>query len=145
MDEIDKAKGGLLWHKKTPGGGILIEKDWKALVGNALWSWILAFIPLMVVAIKIATTSYSYDGEYTLTYNFGLISKKAINVDLRRVKSISASDSPFSGGRLVILENSGETEVFPYVKDARNIATRLRQLVDQSSRKNGEVMNRVIA
>lgn len=123
---------------------MIIEKDWKALIGNACWSWMLAFIPMIPLAISIATTSYRFDGRDTLTYCYGIISKHEINLDLRRVKSISASDSPFTGGRLIIVENNGSVDTFKYVKNARRVAEQLRLMVDDSSRARGDVQNRFI-
>lgn len=124
---------------------MVIEKDWKALIGNACWSWILAWIPLIPLASIIATTSYRFDGKDTLTYSHGLIAKKEENVDLRRVKRIDASDSPFSGGKLTILENNGHVVEFKYVKHARRVAEELRVMVDEASRARGDVQNRIIA
>ena len=123
---------------------MVIERDWKALIGNACWSWILAWIPLIPLAIIIATTSYRFDGKDTLTYSHGLIAKKEENVDLRRVKRIDASDSPFSGGKLTILENNGHIVELKYVKHARRVAEQLHVMVDEASRARGDVQNRVI-
>ena len=124
---------------------MVIEKDWKALIGNACWSWILVWIPLIPLAIIIANTSYRFDGKDTLTYSHGLITKKEENVDLRRVGRIDASDSPFSGGKLTILENNGHVVEFKYVKHARRVAEELRVMVDEASRARGDVQNRIIA
>lgn len=123
---------------------LVIEKDWKALIGNACWSWVLGWMPLIPLAISIATTSYRFDGRDTLTYCYGIIKKREINLDLRRVRSISASDSPFTGGRLVITENNGSIDTFKYVKNARRVAEQLRLMVDDSSRARGDVQNRFI-
>lgn len=124
---------------------MVIERDWKALIGNLCWSWILAFIPSAFKAISIATTSYSFDGSDTLTYSHGLISRKNDNIDLRRLKSISAEDSPFTGGKLTVIETNGVARTLPYVKDARTIADSLRHLVDEASRARGDIQNRIIA
>lgn len=102
-------------------------------------------IPLIPLAISIATTSYRFDGRGTLTYCYGIIKKREINLDLRRVRSISASDSPFTGGRLVITENNGGVDTFKYVKNARQVAEQLRVMVDEASRARGDVQNRIIA
>lgn len=123
---------------------MVIEKDWKALIGNACWSWMLCFIPMIPLAISIATTSYRFDG-YTLTYSRGLITKQEENIDLRRVKRIDASDSPFSGGKLTILTNDGHVMEFKYVKHACRVAEQLRVMVDEASRARGDVQNRIIA
>ena len=103
------------------------------------------WIPLIPLAIIIANTSYRFDGKDTLTYSHGLITKKEENVDLRRVKRIDASDSPFSGGKLTILENNGHVVEFKYVKHARRVAKELRVMVDEASRAHGDVQNRIIA
>lgn len=99
-----------------------IDKDWKALIGMALWSWILAWFPVLPLAISIANTSYRFDGKDALTYGHGIINKREDNFDLRRMKSISASDSPLTGGRLIITNNDGNNHVFRYVKNARMVA-----------------------
>ena len=57
-------------------------KDWRALIGNACWSWILGYIPMIFKAISIATTNYSFDGTYILSQETGLITKKTTNVAL---------------------------------------------------------------
>ena len=123
---------------------MVIEKDWKVLIGNSCWSWMLGFIPMIPLAISIATTSYRFDG-YTLTYSHGLITKQEENIDLRRVKRIDASDSPFSGGKLTILNNDGHVMEFKYVKHARRVAEQLRVMADEASRARGDVQNRIIA
>ena len=97
------------------------------------------------IAIIIATTSDRFDGKDTLTYSHGLVAKKEENIDLRRVKRIDASDSPFSGGKLTILENNGHIVELKYVKHARRVAEELRVMVDEASRARGDVQNRIIA
>ena len=70
-----------------------IGKDWRALIGNACWSWILAFIPMIFKAISIATTDYRFDGTYMLTQETGLITKKTTNVDLQLIQEIVGHSS----------------------------------------------------
>lgn len=124
---------------------MVVEKDWKALIGNLCWSWILAWIPAIFKAIDIATTSYGFDGSYTLTYSHGIVSKKNDNFDLRRLKSINAEDNFFTGGKLTLIGTNGVTRTLPYVKNARTTADSLMHLVDEASRARGDVQNRIIA
>lgn len=124
---------------------MVIYKNWKALIGMALQSWILARGPVLALAISIANTSYRFDGKDTLTYCHRIINKRENNFDLRRMKSTSASDSPLTGGRLIISNNDGNNHVFRYVKNARMVAEQLRVAVDESSRACGDVQNRIIA
>lgn len=120
-----------------------IEKDWKALIGNACWSWILAWVPLAIKAIDVALTSFAFDGQ-TLSYTHGVITRSTENVDLRRVRQISAEDNPFTGGKLLLTQTDGLTKTVPYVKHPSKIAEQLRHTVDEFSRSRGEVTNRII-
>ena len=58
----------------------MIDKDWKALIGMALWSGILAWVPVLVLTISIANTPYRFDCEDTLTYRHGIINKREDNL-----------------------------------------------------------------
>ena len=111
----------------------VVEKDWRALIGNACWSWILCWIPLIFKAIIIATTNYRFDNTYTLTQETGIITKRTENIDLRRAKAINGADSPFTGGVVTIQENSGREYRLPYIKNARRTAETLRRIAEESS------------
>ncbi len=120
-----------------------IEKDWRALIGNALWAWILIWIPTAVIAVQIATTSHRFDSS-TLSWKRGLITKKTTNVDLRRVRSISAEDSIFTGGRLLITETDGTQLKIPYLKHPEEVARKLRELTEKNARDQGGGPNWVV-
>lgn len=122
----------------------VVEKGWRALVGNACWSWILGFIPLAFKAIIIATTNYRFDNTYILTQETGIITKRTENIDLRRAKAINGSDSPFKGGVVTVLENSGREYRLPYIKNARRTAESLRRIAEESSRHAGDVRNVIV-
>ena len=119
----------------------VVEKDWRALIGNACWSWILCWIPLIFKAIIIATTNYRFDNTYTLTQETGIITKRTENIDLRRAKAINGADSPFTGGVVTVQENSGREYRLPYIKNARRTAETLRRIAEESSRQSGDVRN----
>lgn len=123
---------------------LIIEKDWRAQIGNACWSWILCWIPLAIKAVSVATTNYSFDGRYILTQESGIITRKTVNIDLRRARMVNGSDSPFSGGKLTITESNGSTFELPYVKDARRVAQNLRNVAEESSRRMGDTRNVII-
>lgn len=116
-----------------------IEKDWRALIGNACWGCFLGFIPTAIKAVQISTTHYTFDGTYFLTQQTGLISRKTTHIDLRRVKMINASDSPFLGGSLSIVENNGYAYELPYIKNPNGVAQWLRTTAEASSRQAGDM------
>ena len=89
----------------------VVEKGWRALVGNACRSWILGFIPLAFKAVIIATTNYRFDNTYTLAQETGIITKRTENIDLRRAKAINWADSPFIGGVVTVEENTGRGNI----------------------------------
>lgn len=121
-----------------------IEKDWRALIGNACWGWMLMWIPTVIKAVQIATTQYSFDGTYILTQQTGLISRKTTHIDLRRAKMINATDNLFLGGSLSVVENNGYAHELPYIKNPNAIAQWLRTAAEESSRQAGDVRNVLI-
>lgn len=94
--------------------------------------------------MSVATTNYSFDGRYILTQESGIITRKTVNIDLRRARMVNGSDSPFSGGKLTITESNGSTFELPYVKDARRVAQNLRNVAEESSRRMGDTRNVII-
>lgn len=122
-----------------------IKRDWRALIANACWGWILVWIPTAIKAVQIATTHYTFDGTYILTRQTGMITRKTTQIDLRRAKMINATDNPFRGGSLSIVENSGYTHELPYIKNPNDMAQWLRTTAEESSRKAGDVRNVLIS
>lgn len=57
---------------------------------------------------------------------------------------INATDSPFSGGSITIVENNGRSYQFPYIKQARELAQELRAVSEVNSRQAGDVRNVLI-
>ena len=122
-----------------------IEKDWRALIGNACWGWMLMWIPTVIKARKIATTQYSFDGTYILTQQTGMITRKTTQIDLRRAKMINATDNLFQGGSLSVVENNGYTHEQTYIKNPNATAQWLRAAAEESSRQAGDVRNVLIS
>lgn len=123
---------------------VVIEKDWKALIGNACWAWLLAWIPTGVLAAIIALSSHHFDGT-TFTFTHGLITRKTDTIDLRRVRKIDSEDNPFTGGKLIFTETNGLEQTIRFVKHPAKVARQLRAILETTSRENGETVNRVIS
>lgn len=111
------------------------EKDWRALIGNACWSWILIWIPVAIEALKISRTSMRLDGG-VLQYATGALSKRYTNIDLYRVRSVAATDSVFTGGKLIIQNSDGSQETLKYVRNAGELSGRFRTLIDAEREKH---------
>lgn len=103
-----------------------IEKDWRPTIWAAIWGMILVWIPTAVVATKTATNEVTYSGT-NLAWKRGLITKHVENIDLRRVRSVSVTDSFFTGGQLRITSTDQGEIVIPYVKNPADVARRLRE------------------
>lgn len=116
---------------------INIEIDWRGLIPSLLWSWIIAWIPSMYIAVLIYMTSYKIENGM-LTYKSGIISRKYRNIDLYRIKNLSAEDNLISGGKLFITDTNGTPITLPYVKNAGSVANQLRTLVN-NERENKHV------
>ncbi|CDP49233.1 PH domain-containing protein [Propionibacterium freudenreichii] len=119
-----------------------IETDYRALIGNVIWAWILAFIPTAIVAWTISQTSYEISGT-VLSAKSGLITKTIDNIDLYRVKNISAADSPLSGGKVIITNQDGTTKELRFIKSPELAAQQLRAVVDEQRRDHGTTTHEV--
>ncbi|MDZ5076714.1 PH domain-containing protein [Nesterenkonia sp. HG001] len=115
----------------------IFDKDYRAVIGTILWSWVLFWIPVPFQLWAISSRKLTLYGVTTLEVKSGALSKNFQNVDLYRVKNVSAAESVFSGGRLFITTAEGETIRVPHVKDAGRVAHTLRAAVDQSRRDYG--------
>lgn len=113
------------------------EKDWRGLIPSALWSWILCWIPSLYVATIIYLTKYSLQGSGVLQYKTGIIHQRYINIDLYRIKNASAEVSLISGGKIILTNNDNSTQILPYVKNADEIALKIRDLVNQQREQKG--------
>jgi hypothetical protein len=116
---------------------MIFDKDYRAVIGTLLWSWILLWIPVPFQLWAISARQLTLYGVTTLEVKSGALSKTFQNVDLYRVKNVSAAESVFSGGRLLITTADGDTIRVPHVKDASRVAHALRAAVDQSRRDYG--------
>lgn len=108
------------------------EKDWRGIISTVLWGWILWFIPIILKGIEIYNTEYSVDmNAGILEYKHGLINKKQDNIELYRIKNVSANESLVSGGQITITNQDGTVQVLPYIKNANNLSVQLRNLANK--------------
>lgn len=108
------------------------EKDWRGIIPTVLWGWILWFIPIILKGIEIYNTEYSVDmNAGILEYKHGLINKRQDNIDLYRIKNVSANESLISGGQITITNQDGTVKVLPYIKNANNLSVQLRNLANK--------------
>lgn len=105
-----------------------ITKDIRPVIGSLAWSWLLAFIPTLIIWLSWTTIQFRVDGN-SLEKKAGLLSKQTTNVDLSKVQTISTEESLLKGGTLVVHTNVG-TESFAPIKNPGDVATQLRQQVE---------------
>lgn len=111
-------------------------KDWRGLIPSLLWSWIICWIPSIWVAITIAMTHYRLH-DSTLEWQHGVINQQHTMIDLYRVRNISSTINLISGGRVFITYDNGESLTLPYIKNANQVATQLREIVNEKRKEQG--------
>lgn len=117
---------------------INFEKDWRGIIPNLCWSWILAWLPAIPKLIDIYTTQYQVDEQAgILIYKHGLINKRQENIDLYRVKNISSKENVFSGGYVYITYADKSVKTLPYIKNANDISVQLRNIVNGKRSEQG--------
>lgn len=113
------------------------EKDWRGLIPTLLWSWILCWIPSLYVATLVCLTNYSLRDNGVLQYKTGIVHQRYINIDLYRIKNASAEVSLISGGKVILINNDGSTQILPYIKNANDVALKIRDLVNKQRDQKG--------
>lgn len=103
-----------------------IEKDIRPVLASLAWSWLLAFIPTLVIWLRWQTVQTTVDGT-SLTQKRGFLSKSYVNIDMSKVQNITGSESLFKGGSLTIYTTAG-TEELQFIKDPSRVATELRRI-----------------
>ncbi|EAC8986584.1 PH domain-containing protein [Listeria monocytogenes] len=114
-----------------------IKISWAGLIPSLLWSWIIVWIPSMIVAFKIATTKYTVTGNQ-LTITTGLLNKKKEGIDLYRIKDISSNQSIFGYGNIHITDHNNVTYTLQYVADSNNVSSFIKDSA-QSARKEQNI------
>ena len=109
----------------------MVQIDWRPTAWSFAWSWILGFIPSIFVAIKAGTTRYSFD-DGAFVARTGLVTKRTTMVDLYRVKTVSAVDSPLSGGSVTVTNQDGSGHRFGLVRYPDELARRIRGLAEST-------------
>lgn len=108
-----------------------IETDYKAVVMSWFWSWMLWFIPTLVIWLAVKNTVYALDGN-VLVNTTGVFTKQTKLIELFRVKTITATQGLFSGGVLTLEFQDGTLQTCKYVKNPSVVATGLRAIVESS-------------
>ena len=106
------------------------EKDTRPIIASALWSWILIWIPTLIIWMRVKNTATRLEGG-VITHTTGAVTKSTTNIDLYRVKSVSSQDSFFTGGSLSFTYSDGSTETLRYIRNATELSPRFRTLIDE--------------
>lgn len=115
------------------------EKDWRGIVPSLICFWLM-FVPPILRALDIATTSYSVDMDAgILEYKHGLLNRRQDNIDLYRIKNISANENLLTGGKITITNQDSSITILPYILHANRMSVQLRNIAhkkrqDQSVR-----------
>lgn len=108
-----------------------IPVDWRPVGWSLAWSWLLAFIPTAVIAIRVANSRFALTDDAVIVRT-GLVTKKTEHVELYRVRDVAASENVFSGGRLALTLQDGTAQVVQPIKDADSVARQVRALVSSA-------------
>ena len=117
-----------------------IQKSYLSLIGLALWSWILLFIPLLVRFIKIKTRKYTYDNE-NIYVQEGVFTTRSITVPLYKVETISATANIFGNGTLHLHSRARGVSLgmnnLEFVRNVKHYQSVLSQLAEKSRNEKG--------
>lgn len=107
------------------------EKDWRGIVPSLIWFWLM-FVPPILRALDIATTSYSVDMDAgILEYKHGFLNRRQDNIDLYRIKNISANENLLTGGKITITNQDSSITILPYILHTNRMSVQLRNIANK--------------
>lgn len=109
------------------------DKDYRPALISLTYSWILLFIPTIVMALRIKSTTLRVS-ETTIHYETGTLTKNFQNIDLYQVHSVGATESVLTGGTIVVTMSDGTKHKLEHIPNAGEISTKFRGLIDKQRR-----------
>ena len=110
------------------------EKDWRGIVPMLWWILLWPVLPFAVAwrAAQICFTNYDVDMHAgVLEYKHGIVNHTQDNIDLYRIKNVSANENVLTGGKITITNQDGSTIVLPYIKNANKLSVQIRNLANK--------------
>jgi len=106
---------------------------------SLLWSFILCWIPSVVYAITIATTSYTYDGK-NLVIRKGVFTKHQTTMPIYRITDVQAHKNIFGYGTVVISDKMNKITLRAVAKPL-GVADNLQTLREEAQSNANVVHN----
>lgn len=117
-----------------------IKKNYLALIPNALWSWILCFIPTGIEALRIYFAKYTYNEEQIIIKT-GVIHQNQESIPFYRLVDVKSNKNIIEDllkvGKITLYDKN-KVVVLKYIENPDEVANELRNLM-LSTRKNGNV------
>ncbi|MBU3966147.1 MAG: PH domain-containing protein [Euryarchaeota archaeon] len=119
-----------------PNEKIMFETKlhWISIVITALWSWILLFIPLIIVVLKYITTEFAVTNQ-RIVIKHGIISKNIDEAPLDKIQNITFRQSfigrIFDYGTIVVQTAAtfgGDN--FPYIMNPNKLRKTVSEQMD---------------
>lgn len=103
-----------------------IKPTYTWIISSILWSWCLAFIPTIITAIKIARTKYVISDTHLVMIT-GLVHSKQEDIDLYRIKIVTANQTAWGYGNITIIDQDSRSYVLRYINNANYIANVIKE------------------
>jgi membrane protein YdbS with pleckstrin-like domain len=117
-----------------------IKKNYLALIPNALWSWILCFIPTGIEALRIYFAKYTYNDEQIIIKT-GVIHQNQESIPFYRLVDVKSNKNIIEDllkvGKITLYDKN-KVVVLKYIENPDEVANELRNLM-LTTRKNGNV------
>jgi hypothetical protein len=107
----------------------MLYRDFTTYRWSFVWSWIGLCLPSLYYWLLINSTTVTVTDKL-VSHGVGIITKTYTNIDLYQVKTVSATESFFTGGQLVFHLMDGSTRTISYVQDAGRLSGLFRGLID---------------
>lgn len=111
-----------------------VKVSYKSLIPNALWAWILIWVPTLIKFLKLKGSKYEYDDDY-LVVQEGIVHKYQNYVSLEKLIDVTASQSVLGYGDIVAREKDKYVRL-NNIEDPIDMADRIRILSKEAKHRN---------
>ena len=110
-----------------------IQKSYLSLLGCALWSWVLLFIPLLIRFVRIKARKYTYD-DRDIYIEEGFLTKNSMSIPLIKIETVQVRSNLLGNGVVNINSRAAGTRYasmhnLEFIKNAKQVGNDLTNAI----------------
>ena len=118
-----------------------IQKSYLSLLGCALWSQVLFFIPLLIRFVRIKARKYTYD-DRDIYIEEGFLTKNSMSIPLIKIETVQVRSNLLGNGVVNINSRAAGTRYasmhnLEFIKNAKQVGNDLTNAITNAREVQG--------